>query len=118
MFQKLLQYKTKNQNLFYISLVLFIFFILHILGLYFTKFEKTITIADKFVKPGNKKSNYTVIDNNDNTYTITDNILLWEFNSGDDYAEMKIGKTYKVYGYWFRYPMFGFFPKIYKYEVV
>ena len=28
-----------------------------------------------------------------------------KFNSADDYAMIKEGKKYKVYGYWFRLPL-------------
>ena len=32
-------------------------------------------------------------------------MYLLEFNSADDYALIKEGETYKVYGYWFRFPL-------------
>ena len=36
--------------------------------------------------------------------------------SADDYSKLEEGKTYKVYGYWFRFPMLSWFPRIYKIE--
>ena len=47
---------------------------------------------------------------------IVDSIFLLEFNSADDYAQMKEGQTYKVNGYWFRLPLLSWFPKIYKFS--
>jgi hypothetical protein len=106
-------------NLFTIFIfLLIIYIIITSLCIYFTKFDKIITISDKFIKPGNKRSHFKIVDKNDKTYTITDNILLWEFNSGDDYAQIKIGNTYKIYGYWFRYPIFSWYPMIYKFESI
>ena len=112
---------TKNiskYNNYYIILILLIIIFLfsEILSIYFTKFNTIITISDKFIKPGKKSSYFNIVDKNDKTYILTDNIFLWEFNSGDDYAQIKIGNTYKIYGYWFRYPMLSWYPMIYKIE--
>lgn len=51
-------------------------------------------------------------------YVLGDSVFLLEFNSADDYAMIKEGKKYKVYGYWFRLPFMSWFPKIYKYKEV
>ena len=89
------------------------------LSIHFTKFEKIVTVTDKFVKPGSRSRStyYHVVDSNGDTYRLTDSLYLFEFNSSDDYARLKIGNRYKIYGYWFRYPIFSWFPMIYKYTI-
>lgn len=96
-------------------LLLVIWIIGSILMIYSTTFTKTITIKEKYVKPS-KKSTYRIIDENGNNYELADSIFLLEFDSADDYSKLEEGKTYKVYGYWFRFPMLSWFPRIYKIE--
>lgn len=95
-------------------LLLVIWIICSILMIYSTQFTKTITIKEKYVKPqGRYGSRYRIIDENGNNYELTDSIFLLEFDSADDYSKLQEGKTYKVYGYWFRFPILSWFPRIY-----
>lgn len=98
-----------------IILLLLLWMVISILSIYSTKFVKKITIKEKYVKPS-KKSKYRVIDDDGNNYEIADSVFLLEFNSADDYANLEVGKTYTVYGYWFRFPIMSWFPQIYKFE--
>merc|ERR1712146_747131 len=61
---------------------------------------------------------YQIVDTEGNNYVLGDSVFLLEFNSADDYAMIKEGKKYKVYGYWFRLPLMSWFPKIYKYKEI
>ena len=104
-----------NKIYFYIFIFLIIlYFIGHFLSIIFTKFQKIVVITEKYIKPIKNHSYYQFIDSNDETYRLVDSVYLLEFNSGDDYAQLKVGKKYKIYGYWFRYPMFSWFPLVYK----
>ena len=94
--------------------IIVIYYVIHFLSLFLTKFQKTIVVTEKYIKPYKNYSYYQFVDSNDKTYRLVDSIYLLEFNSGDDYAQLKVGKKYKIYGYWFRYPMFSWFPLVYK----
>ena len=94
--------------------IILVYYIIHFLSIFFTKFQKTVVITEKYIKPIKNNSYYQFVDSNDKTYRLVDSIYLLEFNSGDDYAQLKVGKKYKIYGYWFRYPMFSWFPLVYK----
>lgn len=112
---KLLDARKLKTNTIIIALVIIIV-VVPVLSIILTRFEKTITVSEKYIKPGSKNTKYRIIDNNKNTYEIVDSIFLLEFNSADDYAQMKEGQTYKVNGYWFRLPLLSWFPKIYKFS--
>mgnify|MGYP001313116066 CR=1 FL=1 len=107
---------TKLKTNTIVIILITILIIVPVLSILLTRFEKTITVSEKYIKPGRKTTHYRIIDNNKNTYEIVDSIFLLEFNSADDYAQMKEGQTYKVNGYWFRLPLLSWFPKIYKFS--
>ena len=107
---------TKLKTNTIVIILITILIIVPVLSILLTRFEKTITVSEKYIKPGRKTTHYRIIDNKKNTYEIVDSIFLLEFNSADDYAEMKEGQTYKVNGYWFRLPLLSWFPKIYKFS--
>ena len=112
---KSLDFTKFKTNTIVIVLVI-ILVIVPVLSILLTRFEKTITVSEKYIKPGRRATHYRIIDNKKNTYEIVDSIFLLEFNSADDYAQMKEGQTYKVSGYWFRLPLLSWFPKIYKFS--
>jgi hypothetical protein len=113
---------TRFENIrFYIflfAIVFFISFVCHIIAILFTRFEKKITVSEKYVKPSYKKTYYHVVDTDENNYRLKDSLFLWEFDSGNDYAKLKQGQSYQVHGYWFRFPLFSWYPQIYKVEKV
>lgn len=58
-----------------------------------------IVVKDKYIKrSGNSKSNdkYLIVDENNNTYEITDLTWLGKFNSTDLYNQLDVGKKYKI----------------------
>jgi hypothetical protein len=97
----------------WLLLLLVLWIVISIVSVYFTQFTKTITIKEKYVKPG-KKGRFRIIDTNGENYEIVDNLFLLEFDSADDYGNIQVGSTYIVHGYWFRVPIFSWFPRIYK----
>lgn len=106
----------KSYNLLILLVVAFL--VLSALSVYLTMFEKEITVGQKYVRPSGRRTHYQIVDNEGNNYVLGDTMYLLEFNSADDYALIKEGETYKIYGYWFRFPMLSWFPRIYKYEKV
>ena len=55
-----------------------------------------------------------MVDENKNTYKITDLFFKFKFNSTDIYNELEIGKTYKVKISGFRIKIFSEYPNINK----
>ena len=108
--------KSANGNSIYYWLffIIVLYIIAHIVLVYSTMFEKDITVSEKYIRPYSDGGKFRVIDDKGNTYIVADNIYLLEFNSADDYAKLEKGSTYRVYGYWFRFPFFSWFPIIYK----
>ena len=80
--------------LIFIIIVLFIIFTTTIA--YWNPKEFEITVKDKFIKNNDKSGIYLIVDENNNTYQITDLIFKGKFNSTDLYNQMEIGKKYKI----------------------
>ena len=108
-------------NMFHLSpfaifvLAILIFVLLNIALIYGTRFTKTITVKEKYIRAG-QKSKYRIVDEDENVYELGDSFFLMEFDSADDYAKIDVNSSYKVYGYWFRLPIFSWFPIIYKFD--
>lgn len=59
-------------------------------------------------------SEMRVYTDNCGTFVVSDGIIKTDFNSADRYAEIKVGKTYDITSYGFRFGLFSMFPKIIK----
>lgn len=88
--------------------------IINLAAIFLTKFTKTVTIKEKYVRPSRRYMKYQFSDEEGNTYQLTDSMYLLEFDSADDYSKISEGSTYKIYGYWFRLPLLSWFPQVYK----
>lgn len=112
--------KKYNYNYFPIILILVLFVLIFgytIILTFFTKFTKTITIKDKYIRNSRRgRGNYFIVDNDNNSYVLGDNLFLLEFNKTDDYNRIEKNKTYKIYGYGFRIQILNMYPKIYDLE--
>jgi hypothetical protein len=118
--KNIMSYLPKDTTQLYIVTIIAMYIVyklLQIIAVFATSFEKEIEVREKYVKPG-KKTEFSVIDSEGNTYLIVDRFILMEFNSGDDYAMMKVGGKYKVKGYWFRFPLLSWYPQLYAVEKV
>ena len=107
-------------DLFLLKIVIgFILFgiIFNIIFVIHTEFEKEITIKEKYITTNKNSVHYHIISSDDNIYNVVD--LWWkgEFNSGDDYAQLNVGKTYRVKGYGLRVPFLSMNYKIYSVEL-
>ena len=78
-----------------------------------TEFEKEITIKEKYITTNKNTIYYYIISSDDNIYNVVDVWWKGEFNSGDDYAQLNVGKTYRVKGYGIRFPFLSMYYKIY-----
>ncbi len=100
----------KESNIF---LFLILFAILFII-IYFTRFEKEITIKSKYViRTLFGKGKYYIIDTNNNSYVINNISFSFNLNQNDKYNLLNINEKYKIYGYGFRINYLKIYPKIY-----
>ena len=75
----------------------------------------TITVADKYVKARSESQDiYIIVDSDDNSYEITDLLLIGKFNSSDLYSQMKIGETYNIETTGYRIQFLSRYPNINK----
>jgi hypothetical protein len=111
-------YNEKKYYILFFIIILIISLLIPLI-LYFTsKFEKTITIKEKYTRYRRRSSNYNIVDNENNVYQIGNLWFKGDFNRGDDYAKINIGDTYKVKGYGFRVPFIDMYKQIYEVEQV
>ena len=81
-----------------------IFIIFYILYRPLTKFEKEITVKDKYINTYTDDNYdttiiYVVVDNNNNKYHLVNLISKLDFNKEKDFNSVEIDKTYKINGY-------------------
>ena len=81
---------------------------------YFNNEQIEITIKDKYIKNNKENSKYLVVDENNNTYEITDMLFKGKFNSTDIYNQLEIGKTYKIEISGYRIRFLSIYPNINK----
>lgn len=83
---------------------------------YGTKFEKKITIDEKFERvAGNKNSTkqiFSVSDTENNVYKVNRSLWYWKWYSTELWNGLKKGETYNVTGYGLRCGMISLYPNI------
>lgn len=92
-----------------VSIISFIGF--GIYSVYGTKETVTITVTDKAVKRYDESDKYIIYTDNE-TFEITDKLLLGRFNSSDDYGRLKVGETYTVTVNGWRVPFLSWYRNI------
>lgn len=103
-----------------LNIVFIIIAILLIVFLVFSGYlnnqEREITVVDKYIKRNGKADMYLVVDENKNTYKITDLFFKFKFNSTDLYNELEVGQTYNIKTSGFRVKILSQYPNINKIE--
>lgn len=83
---------------------------------YGTKFEKTITIDEKFERiRGDKNSTrqvFSVSDTANNVYKVAPSLWYWKWYSTETWNGMKKGESYHVQGYGMRFGFLSVYPNI------
>jgi hypothetical protein len=85
---------------------------------YITRFEKIITIDEKFAYGQRNGKSQSVSDKNNNVYEIRNSVYLFHFTSAEVFNNLDIDSTFKVKGYGYRIPVLGMFPNIYHASIV
>jgi hypothetical protein len=57
-------------------------------------------------------SEMRVYTDNCGTFVVSDSLIKTDFNAADRYAKVKVGNTYDITSYGFRFGLFSMFPKI------
>ena len=88
----------------YLSIILICLVVLLIYLTYFieTKFEKNITIKEKYIYGGGNhygnRTDFIVVDTDNKHYIVSDSIQYWQFYSRELWTSLKIGETYTING--------------------
>ena len=81
--------------------------------IFFTKFEKEITIGEKYTYGGNGISQ-SISDKENNIYVVRNSMFYLHWESLEVFNSMDTNKRYKVSGYGIRVSVLGMFPIIVK----
>ena len=110
--------KKEDKVYFYLLIFIVVLFIINLIKTpilyHFTKFEKIITIKDKYTRYRKRSSNYNLVDTDGNVYKVGNLWFKFDFNRGNDYAKVDIGKKYKVKGYGYRAGILDSYQNIYE----
>ena len=95
-----------------------VLFLSNLIFTYITRFEKIITIDEKFAYGQKNGNSQSVSDKDNNVYEIRNSIYLFHFTSAEVFNNLDINSTFKVKGYGYRIPVLGMFPNIYHASIV
>lgn len=108
----------EDHTIVMVTLITIIVFMLFPIGISIAQYtnneEIEIIVKDKYIKNNSNNGKYLVVDNDKNTYQITDLFFRLKFNSTDIYNELEIGKTYKIQISGFRIRFLSIYPNINK----
>lgn len=103
--------------LFGIPIILLLIISFKIAGNYFTKY----TVEDKVLSEARittAHSGYYLIYGDKETYTDTDSLIYWKFNSSDVYGHIQSGHTYRFTIYGWRVPFLSWYRNILTYQEI
>ena len=96
------------------TIIIVVSLVLNVGVYYYTQFEKSVNIKDKYVRYRRGGSAYHVVADDGNIYQIGNVWFKGDFNRAEDYNRLEKGKTYNVKGYGYRWGMFDSYQKIYE----
>ena len=85
---------------------------------YLNSQTKEIIVSDKYIKRSGEEDIYLVVDEEKNTYKISDLFFILKFNSTDIYNQLEKGEKYKIHTTGFRIKFLSEYPNINKVEEV
>jgi len=99
----------------FILIILFIIIIINIAYVFFSKFQKTITVKNKYTTSTNNNIIYTIVDSENNIYTIENVWFFADFDKAQNYNSININSKYNVTGYGYTLNMLSIYPSIYNF---
>ena len=113
---KRLENNTSLNLLMILSYFFGIYFVLLAIYIYATRFEKTITVSEKYqyASGGGRRLtiNNSVQDQQGNVYRVSNQLLLLHFTAAEVLMNIRVGASYTVRGYGIRIPALGLYPVI------
>jgi hypothetical protein len=79
---------------------------------YGTRFEKVITVDEKYTYGKGSNNSQSISDKDNNVYFVKDSIYYLHFSSLEVFNSLDVNKKYKVNGYGVRVPVLGLYPII------
>jgi len=110
---RIMDWINKNSLLLLLGLFIFII-ILNILYQYGTRFEKVITVDEKYTYGKGSGNSQSVSDKENNIYFVRNSIYYLHFSSLEVFNSLDTNKRYKINGFGVRVPALGLYPIIIK----
>jgi len=79
---------------------------------YANPFSTTITVKGKTNYGAGRYMKNIVMDTTGKIYTVDNMYLVGNFDAINDFAELELGKSYRISGYGISYPFLQMFPNI------
>jgi hypothetical protein len=105
------KYILNNPLAFYGS-ILAIYLIVHIIYVYFTRFERVITVKEKHEFSTGKYIRNTISDEEGNIYQIQSSLPLLHFSEAEIWLKVEKNRKYTILAYGWRIPILGLYPNI------
>tara|TARA_B110000858_G_C17587930_1_gene374322 strand:- start:264 stop:623 length:360 start_codon:yes stop_codon:yes gene_type:complete len=104
-----------NRNSLWLLLGLLIFtIVLNIFYQYGTRFEKVITVDEKYTYGKGSGNSQSVSDKDNNIYFVRNSIYFLHFSSLEVFNSLDTNRSYKINGFGIRVPALGLYPIIIK----
>jgi len=107
----MVNYLLENPIAFY-GLLIAIFLIVQIVYVYFTRFERIITVKEKHEFSTGKYIRNTVSDEEGNIYQIQSSLPLLHFSEAEIWLQIEKQRKYTILAYGWRIPILGLYPNI------
>lgn len=104
--------KIKNTILLALAIIVSIELLFHPIYRYGTSRYVTITIVDKQYVKKNDGGYYLIFTRHNDVFKNVDSLVNLKFNSSSVYGQLEKGRTYCVYVYGWRIPLFSLYPNI------
>lgn len=105
------KYFIDNPMVFYAAL-LALLLIVQIVYVYFTRFERVITVKEKHEFSTGKYIRNTISDEEGNVYQVQSSLPLLHFREAELWLKVEKNRKYTILAYGWRIPILGLYPNI------
>jgi len=107
----IVKYFIDNPFVFYAVLIVLLL-IVQIVYVYFTRFERVITVKEKHEFSTGKYIRNTISDEEGNVYQVQSSLPLLHFKEAEIWLKLEKSKKYTILAYGLRIPILGLYPNI------
>lgn len=79
---------------------------------YSTKFDRVITVKDKYITNYDNRANLMIVDNENNIFRVSRSLWLLKFDNAETWNKLEKDKSYNITGYGIRIPFLRMYPHI------